>query len=182
MADHDIAAAGIPMQTHAWMQARSELLFDPTARRLVAVADGAAIAAFACLARTGDWLREPPAMFEPGDLVWRDTESLGLLAESLARQPLPILLERLPAASPSLAALRRAYRGRGIVLVREAMPTPWIDLVPLALNLDAGLNAGRRSDFRRMAREALLSEQSPTRFMPRGPKLTWRRSSCRLWG
>lgn len=109
-------------------------------------------------------------MFEPSDLVWRDAAGLQALADALARQPLPLRLARVPAASPTIAALRRAYAGRGIVRLREAMPTPAVDLAPFRADPDAGFNAGRRSDFRRLERRAAaLGEVRYEIHAPAGP-------------
>ena len=147
-------AAGIPMQGHAWAAARWELLPPGARRHLLAISDADEIHAAALLVRAGDWLREPPALFEPGDLHWRDEASLQTLAHSLASQPLPLLLERVPATSPTLAALRQAYAGRGWLRVRPAMPTPFITLAGRGSDCDAWFNAGRRADFRRAERKA----------------------------
>lgn len=100
------------------------------------------------------WLLEPPMMFEPSDFIWRSHESLQALTHTLAWQPLPILLERLPASSPTLDALRRAFALRGRVIIGPAMPTPVIKLEGRGMDCNAWFNAGRRSDFRRMQRLA----------------------------
>lgn len=151
-------AFAIPMQTRAWAEARLALLDWPYAPQLLAVEDGAAIAALAPLVQDGPWLAEPPAMFEPSDLIWRDEAGLHRLAKALARQPAPLRLDRVPVDSPTLAALRRAYAGRGLLRLREAMPTPTVDLAPWRagpeFDPDAGFNAGRRADFRRLERRA----------------------------
>jgi CelD/BcsL family acetyltransferase involved in cellulose biosynthesis len=142
------------MQTQGWMAARVAALAQPDSLRVFAVPGERGVDALAALAESGGWLRDLPLMFEPADLVWRSPEALAALAAQLARQPQPVMLERVPAASPALAALRRAYRGRGLVLVREAMPTPGIDLEGAGQDVDAGLGARRRADLRRAARRA----------------------------
>jgi len=144
----------IPMQTRAWVQARLQALAQPSALRLFTVRSGDAIGAIAPLFRHGGWLREPPLMFEPSDLVWSTPESLHRLAGMLAAQPLPVYLERVPADSPTIAALRQAYAYRGVVRLRPAMPTPFIEIREGARDIDACLNAGRRSDLRRAERRA----------------------------
>lgn len=153
-ADWPEPPAGIPMQTQGWMAARVAALAQPGSLRVFAVPGRQGVDALAALVEAGGWLRDLPLMFEPADLVWRSPEALAGLAVQLARQPQPVMLERVPASSPTVAALRRAYRGRGLVLVREAMPTPWIDLEGPARNVDAHLGAGRRSDLRRAGRRA----------------------------
>jgi CelD/BcsL family acetyltransferase involved in cellulose biosynthesis len=144
----------IPMQTRAWVQARLRLLAQPSAMRLIAVRTGEAVDAIAPLFRHGRWLRELPLVFEPSDLVWSTPESLRRLAAALAAQPLPLYLERVPADSPTIAAVRRAYALRGVVRLRPAMPTPFVELGEAARDIDACLDAGRRSDLRRAERRA----------------------------
>ena len=143
------------MQTHAWMRARAASLMHPPDLRLYAVMDGDRIEAIAPLLRIDNWLREPPLLHEPGDLVWRTPEGLRELAAMLAAEPLPVFLERVPIDSPTVSMLHRAYAGRGMVQVRPAMPTPVIELDERWQDFDACFNAGRRSDFRRMERRAL---------------------------
>lgn len=147
-ADH-----AIPMQSHAWMLARAGLV-GGRLPRLLAVRDDTGLRAIAPLVEIGGWLRELPAMFEPSDLVWRDTDGLQALARILAGQPLPLCVDRLPADSPTLTALRKAYGRRGLVLTRPAMPTPYIALEDSAGDIDAILGARRRADLRRAARRA----------------------------
>ena len=146
--------SAIPMQTHAWMHARTALLAQPSSLRIYAVRNGDAIEALAPFVRVGEWLREPPMMFEPSDLVWSTPESLRELAAILAGQPLPVCLDRVPVGSATIPALRRAYSGRGVVLVGAAMPTPVIELGVPSHVVDSCLNAGRRSDLRRAERRA----------------------------
>lgn len=148
------ATAAMPTQTHAWTQARWRILPPAAARHLLACQDADGTQALAPLVRAGGWLREPPTLFEPSDFIWRDPAGLQRLADALAAQPLPVDLERLPAQSPTLPALQRAYAGRGILLVRPAMATPVIHLAGRGPDADAWFNAGRRSDFRRLERRA----------------------------
>lgn len=150
----------IPMQGAAWMRARAELVAPP-ARQLLAVDDAQGAAALAPLMDDGAGLCELPALFEPSDLAWRTPQALAALARALARQPRPLRLDRLPADSPTLAALRQAYAGRGWLRLQPAMPTPVILLDPRGQrdtgNSDdhgAGFDARRRADFRRYERRA----------------------------
>lgn len=91
---------------------------------------------------------------EPGDLVWSGQQDLAELARRLARQPLALTLPRVPAASPSIDALRQAFRGRGWLRVSPAVGTPYIDLDARWAEPTQHFNAGRRSDFRRAERHA----------------------------
>lgn len=157
----------LPTQTHAWMSARAGAV-RPEAIVLFAVTDeGQTTALLPLLAQAG-WLLELPRLFEPGDLVWSTPKSLHTLARMLARQPRPVHLERVPADSPSIASLRRAFRWRGIILTREAMPTPTIDLTGHGDNPDACLTPRRRADLRRAERHARrLGEVSYELHAPR---------------
>ena len=146
-------ATGIPMQLPAWMSARAHVVGHAAIRRFEVAGPGrpAALAALTC---HQGWLRELPHLFEPSDLLWSSPQALAALARALAAQPLPIYLERVPSDSPSIDALRRAYRGRGLVRVAAAMPTPVIDLACCAGDADACVSARQRADLRRAERKA----------------------------
>ncbi len=135
------------------MAARAGIV-QPAAILLFTIEDKNTIAALLPVISQAGWLLELPRMFEPGDLVWSTPESLHALAGMIARQPLPLHLERVPQDSPTISALRRAFRWRGIVLTREAMPTPVIDLTAHGDDPDACLTPRRRSDLRRAERRA----------------------------
>lgn len=91
---------------------------------------------------------------EPGDLAWASDAGLEKLACRLSHQPLAIVLPRVPANSPSIGALKRAFTRRGLVVVRGVEGTPFIDLDASWENPRLKFNAGRRSDFRRAERHA----------------------------
>lgn len=94
------------------------------------------------------------AVFEPGDALCRDADSAAKLARVLARQRRPLDLQRLPAASPLIPALRTAIRGRGWVSVRPAAPSPYVPLDSSWCKPESRFSARRRSDFRRAGRRA----------------------------
>lgn len=144
---------GIPMQTRAWMTARCGLV-PHEQLHVVAVPAVGEPTAVAALRRRGGWLRELPAMWEPSDVTWSSPDSLDELASALASQPLPVHFERLPADSPTLAALRRAYARRGRIIVRPTMPTPYIDLDERWRDETTCFSSRRRADFRRAERRA----------------------------
>jgi CelD/BcsL family acetyltransferase involved in cellulose biosynthesis len=111
---------------------------------------------------------------EPTDLVFSDTVALKNLANALVKLRSPLFLDRIPADSPTVAAIQEAYRGRGAVLVRPAQPYPRILLHEGWRKPESQLNSGRRSDLRRAIRNAekigLLSYQilspSPSQLGP----------------
>lgn len=91
---------------------------------------------------------------EPADLVFSDPVALKNLANALVDLGSPLFLDRIPADSPTVAAIREAYRGRGLVLIRQAQPYPRILLHQGWRKPDSQLNSGRRSDLRRAVRNA----------------------------
>ncbi len=91
---------------------------------------------------------------EPTDLVFSDLAALKSLADALAKLGSPLFLDRIPADSPTIAAIQEAYRGRGLVLLRPAQPHPRILLHEGWRQPVSQLNSGRRSDLRRAARIA----------------------------
>jgi CelD/BcsL family acetyltransferase involved in cellulose biosynthesis len=91
---------------------------------------------------------------EPGDALCRTPESASRLADALLRDSRALELERIPADSPLIPALRAAMRGKGWVTVRPWTPAPTISLDERWKDPAARFNSGRRSDFRRAARRA----------------------------
>ena len=93
-------------------------------------------------------------VFEPGDALCESPESMRALAQTLARQSRPLDLDRVPASSPLLPALKTAMKGKGWVSIRPAVPFPTVTLDECWKNPESCFNSGRRSDFRRAARRA----------------------------
>ncbi len=93
-------------------------------------------------------------VFEPGDALCAGEQGAALLAQVLARDPHALSLDRIPARSLLIPALRVAMRGRGLVSVRPARGCPTIALDANWGQGESFLNAGRRSDFRRAERRA----------------------------
>jgi hypothetical protein len=141
------------MQAHAWMAARATLIPNQFISYFN-VGHIGNISALAVLTRQQGWLRELPMMFEPSDLIWDTTKNLASLAKSLASQPYPIELQRVPIDSPSIAALRKAFRWKGFIFVREAPPTPVIDLAYCEGDLSRVLSNRRLADLRRAESKA----------------------------
>ena len=91
---------------------------------------------------------------EPADLLFSDPVALQSLANALVKLGSPLFLDRIPADSPTVAAIQEAYRGRGLVLLRSAQPYPRILLHQGWRKPESQLNRGRRSDLRRALRNA----------------------------
>jgi CelD/BcsL family acetyltransferase involved in cellulose biosynthesis len=99
---------------------------------------------------------------EPLDLLYDGQDALDALAEGLVNLGQPLWLERLPADSPVITALERAYKGRGLVHHSPAASYPRIPLDCTWVEPESHFNAGRRSDFRRAQRRA--AEQGVVSF------------------
>jgi CelD/BcsL family acetyltransferase involved in cellulose biosynthesis len=102
------------------------------------------------------------ALCEPGDALCRDRGAADALARAVADAGRPLEIDRVPADSPLIPALRSAMRGRGLVSLRPAMAAPTIALDGRWKDPASLFNAGRRSDFRRAERRA--AELGEVRF------------------
>lgn len=145
---------GTPMQQHAWARACAAAVNG--GRKLhVLVAGRAQPTAIAPLLRPRNvfWPFEPMGaeFSEPLDFIYADALALEDLAQTLARQGMPLFFKRIFADSPTLEALHRAYP---VVACRPASSCPWIPLDDTWTEPERQLNAGRRSDFRRLRRIA----------------------------
>lgn len=101
-------------------------------------------------------------VYEPGDALLASPAAAAELARGLVAERRPIALDRVPAGSPLIDALRTTMRGRGLCLIRPAEACPTIALDPSWSDPAARFNAGRRSDFRRARRKA--DELGPVTF------------------
>ncbi len=67
-------------------------------------------------------------LLEPMDLIWTDPLACARVLQSLAREGVPLVLERLPAESLSVPLLERVYRGRAFVKVVPSRSCPYLAL------------------------------------------------------
>ncbi len=93
-------------------------------------------------------------VFEPGDMVWTDERAMERLVSVLARSGSPLVLDRVGADSLSVQKLKRAYRGRAVIITRPQATCSFIALDETWLEPEQHLNSGRRSDLRRARRKA----------------------------
>jgi hypothetical protein len=107
-------------------------------------------------------------LYEPTDFPHSDPASLSCLVEALVELRRPLLLRRILADSPVLAALRTAFQSRGMLLTRPATGYPWISLDPSWMEPEQKLSASRRSSLRRAQRKA--HEIGPVEFQVISPK------------
>lgn len=152
------AASGSPVQDFVWARACAESFGSSQELQVVVAGPEKRPRAIAPLVLRGPLSRLEllgvKELSEPADLLYRDETALTELAAALAARRLPLLLERVPDGEAVAAALRRAYRGRGLVVAHRAPSAPYILLDPAWRRPEERLSAGRRSDFRRARRNA----------------------------
>jgi CelD/BcsL family acetyltransferase involved in cellulose biosynthesis len=153
------ATSASPMQQYIWARACTEA-FDSDGRlSMVAVGSAAHPVALAPLVNRGRMVSRLEMLgvrelYEPMDFLYADPSHLPALANALAEMGAVLYLGRLPADSPVIAALRKAYRLRGWVHTLPAASYPYIALNADWMEPERQFNAGRRSDFRRAQRHA----------------------------
>ncbi|UQA59024.1 GNAT family N-acetyltransferase [Polyangium aurulentum] len=149
----------IPMAHHAWTKSFASTLELEHRMHVFAASTSAGGVAVAGLARRDGFLAplELPGadeLGEPMDFAYDDSLALEELCRAIARTPWPLEVPRLPADSPTVGALARAYAGRGVVVQRPARPYPFVPLDPSWVEPEAHLTPRRRSDLRRARRHA----------------------------
>ena len=153
-----LAGRGSPMQQYSWAEAFAETFREAGSVQVVQVGSNEAPSALAAFVR-------PPApgalealgvrqLFEPTDFLYESEEALQALAQAIRAQGEALHLPRIPADSPVVGALCAAYRGRGFVRVADTDGYPVLELAAAWKEPESRLNAGRRSDFRRLRRRA----------------------------
>jgi CelD/BcsL family acetyltransferase involved in cellulose biosynthesis len=167
-------AAGNPVADFAYRRAWAAGL-EPAQQLSVLVAESAGAAAIAPLVVNrggGGWLTLLAAeMYEILDFLYGDEVALRALARAVAQTGRPLFLQRVPADSPAVGAIRAAYRGQGVVLKRPARGAPYIPLDPSWAEPETHLNSGRRSDLRRARRSAEKSGRVEIEILTPDPAL-----------
>ncbi|HEU0099063.1 MAG TPA: GNAT family N-acetyltransferase [Allosphingosinicella sp.] len=153
------AVASLPMQTHAFASALANTLLAGAHIEVFHIRQGDDVAALVALCRdTGPFARWTAVgahqVCEPDDALYRNPRAVRLLADAIMGGGRAVELDRVPAGSQLIPALRSALRGKGWVSVRPATPTPTISLDAQWRDPASRFNSGRRSDFRRAARRA----------------------------
>jgi CelD/BcsL family acetyltransferase involved in cellulose biosynthesis len=149
------AAAGtLPTQDAPWTLA--SLACFPGKLELLNEGDQAAPEAIAPLVRRGPMLELAGGrdLGEPADLLYDSPEALAALAERIVATGRALTLERIPADSPTIAALREALGSRGRVELTAAAGHPAIELDERWAEPGGGLSSSRRSSLRRARRKA----------------------------
>ena len=153
------ASASLPTQSLAFASALSRTLLGGQDIEVIFTRDGNGLSALvAFCGEPGFFARwrmiGPQELWEPTDALCRDGEAVKLLAEAIVRDPRALQMDRIPSESPLIPALRAALKGKGLMWVRSAIPTPTIALGEGWKDPPSRFNSGRRSDFRRAARKA----------------------------
>ena len=153
------SAATLPTQSMAFAGALSDSMLASDRIEIFSHSDRWCAAALLPLCRGEGYFARwrmlgAREVFEPNDVICCDSGAVEGLARSIAMQPRPLSLDRVPASSPLVPALLQAMRGRGIVSLRPDVPYPVIELDEGWREPDARFNSRRRSDFRRAMRRA----------------------------
>jgi CelD/BcsL family acetyltransferase involved in cellulose biosynthesis len=153
------AAASLPMQSHAFASALAGTLLADARIEVFHIRQGDDLQALLALCRKpGHFARwttiAAHQVCEPDDALLRNPQAARLLADAIVGDERAVELDRVPAGSELVPALRSALRGKGWMSVRPATPTPTITLDPRWKDPASCFNSGRRSDFRRAARRA----------------------------
>jgi CelD/BcsL family acetyltransferase involved in cellulose biosynthesis len=148
-----------PIQQYLWSESCCTTLPLDGELHFVVVKTGSETGAIAPLVRTKGILGRlehlaVKILREPTDLIFSDPVALKNLTNTLVKLGSPVFLDRIPADSPTVAAIQEAYRGHGLVLLRRAQAYPRILLHQGWQKPESRLNSGRRSDLRRAVRNA----------------------------
>lgn len=151
--------SGAPMHDFAWIRAAASTFAAKGQLHFVVVGAPPNVTAVAPLIRSRDsdgrlGLLGVSELYEPMDFLYATPAALTVLTDTLARFRRCLALNRMPAHSAAIAALRQSYRGRGIVICEPRSGCPWIPLTARWLQPEEQLNTGRRSDLRRARRTA----------------------------
>ena len=147
-----------PMQQFIWAEACASILTEKGELRVVVVEEGQDLVAVAPLVRRhGSPCLEMLGVAEigePTDVLYANHDALRALADALADLSVPLLLKRFPMDSLLPEALKKSFRGRGVLFHRRDNSWPFILLDSSWAEPENHLNAGRRSDWRRAQRIA----------------------------
>src|SRR5574341_260299 len=157
------AKSGNPIEQYDWARACAATFTADRELQVITVGAPLPVAIAPMIRRSGRLARLEllgmRELDEPMDFLYADPSALALVGDALVRLGCSVFLKRIPADSPVVAALRRSYRGRGIIICRPVIGCPWIPLDAGWSKPEQQLNPGRRSDLRRARR---LAEQMGT--------------------
>ena len=120
-------------QQHAWVMAGAQTLVDGRRLRIVAAGSGGSRAIAPLVEHPVHGRLELLGLHdiaEPLDFAGSDESAMAELVQAVIDLRRPIRLGRIPAESATIPALRHACRGRALMVVRPAPPSPYIALDP----------------------------------------------------
>jgi len=151
---------GSPMQRYQWSSACADAFASSGAMRICMVnRDGNVVALAPMVHRRMDGVRHLAMvgsfeLHEPMDLIYRDVDALERLLQSMLASGAPLFLERVPADSPTVAAVNRLHPRSAIVIQRPQALCPYTPLDASWREPESHLKSSRRSDLRRAMRKA----------------------------
>lgn len=154
------ARATLPTQSFAWTLASAASFQAEGGLYVAGEEDGGNLDAVAPLAMRGRGPRRRlealsvAELSEPADILCANADALDCLVRELARTRVPLVLDRVPADTPTVEAVRSAWGLRGVVLCRPQEDSPFIRLDDAWREPAAKLSSRRRSDLRRARRRA----------------------------
>ena len=145
-----------PTQDANWSIAAADSVDAGRPLLIVVVGDVERPRAVAPLVRRGAQfeLLGAEMLHEPTELLAEDDDALRELAKGIASLRTPVLLHRLPATSPSIGALKAAFRPFGFVVARDSYGHGVIWLSDEWTQPEGRLSKRRASDLRRARRRA----------------------------
>lgn len=151
--------ASLPTQHPDFGQAAAQLLLPSTPLILCEAIGAEGLVGIAPLVRDrgrlARWrLLGDREVHEPGAPLVRDARAADQLAREICSLTRPVEFARLPADSPIVAALTKAAKGRGALILREADPCPFLAIDAGWSEPESQFSSRRRSDFRRAQRKA----------------------------
>jgi hypothetical protein len=150
--------ANSPMHQYAWVKACTDAFVNCGELQLIVVGTDQP-SALGPLIKRGRPLNRMECLgvdelYEPTDFPHLDADSLACLVDALIKLRHPLLLRRILADSPVLAALRKGFKSHGLLITRPATGYPWIPLDESWKDPEEKLSASRRSSCRRARRKA----------------------------
>jgi CelD/BcsL family acetyltransferase involved in cellulose biosynthesis len=147
-------AATLPSQDAPWTLA--SLAAFPGKANVIERRGPDGCEAVAPLVRRGTMLELPACAEtgEPVDFLAASPEAAARLADDVRASGLPLLLERVPTDSPTVAALRDAFGAGASFRASEKVGFPTISLDERWAEPGGGLSSSRRSSLRRGRRKA----------------------------
>jgi CelD/BcsL family acetyltransferase involved in cellulose biosynthesis len=153
---------GSPLLCHEWFFAAWQALHGADELSLFLVWDGPDLQAIAPLVRVTERrtrrleLIGVARLNEPCDFLFAGNDSLRQLLVAINRVGLPVVLQRLPAASLTVAAYRQVPRSRGVALFRQCSSAQAVVIEADWDTYYQALSSRRRYDHRRAMKRAEL--------------------------